>query len=349
MLTEVNIKHEELSSYSIEGYDMYTNTRESSKGGGVIIYAKSTLNFTATPWQGHACEIIKGTLKTSNKEIHIIAVYRPPKTNKNCFIQEIDSLIKSIPSKHDLVLLGDTNININDMSKSSAIEYTNTLCAYGLECAITEITREEVLDGRLVASCIDHVWVRRARACTARAPAAAHMLTCKLSDHYMVGLSIAVKDDDCATPFCYLYDDPVQLYYTFRAFYIRYWHRLHFISTHPQGIVSLCLLYERLLEANEPLLWIHFRNINVNPVRVVFKWIMRAFSGHLPPDQLLLLWDAILGYDCLEILPLLAVAILSFRKENIFQVNTLQNVDAVLADLSTISVIPLLQLALMKA
>ncbi|KAG6463712.1 hypothetical protein O3G_MSEX014036 [Manduca sexta] len=151
-----------------------------------------------------------------------------------------------------------------------------------------------------------------------------------------------------ATPFCYLYDDPVQLYYTFRAFYIRYWHRLHYISTHPQGIVSLCLLYERLLEANEPLLWIHFRNININPVRVVFKWLMRAFSGHLPPDQLLLLWDAILGYDCLEILPLLALAILSFRKENIFQVNTLQNVDAVLADLSTISVIPLLQLALMK-
>ncbi|XP_053600516.1 TBC1 domain family member 19 [Plodia interpunctella] len=152
-----------------------------------------------------------------------------------------------------------------------------------------------------------------------------------------------------ATPFCYLYDDPVQLYYTFRAFYVRYWHRLHYISTHPQGIVSLCLLYERLLEANEPLLWIHFRNININPVRVVFKWLMRAFSGHLPPDQLLLLWDAILGYDCLEILPLLALAIISFRKENIFQVNTLQNVDAVLADLSTISVIPLIQLALMKA
>ncbi|CAH0396993.1 unnamed protein product [Chilo suppressalis] len=151
-----------------------------------------------------------------------------------------------------------------------------------------------------------------------------------------------------ATPFCYLYDDPAQLYYTFRAFYIRYWHRLHYISTHPQGIVSLCLLYERLLEANEPLLWIHFRNININPIRVVFKWLMRAFSGHLPPDQLLLLWDAILGYDCLEILPLLALAILSFRKENIFQVNTIQNVDAVLADLSTVSVIPLLQLALMK-
>ncbi|GBP07093.1 TBC1 domain family member 19 [Eumeta japonica] len=123
----------------------------------------------------------------------------------------------------------------------------------------------------------------------------------------------------CATPFCYLYDEPAQLYYTFRIFYLRYWHRLHFISTHPQGIVALCLLYERLLEANEPLLWIHFRNININPIRVVFKWLMRAFSGHLPPEQLLFLWDAVLGYDSLELLPLLAVAILSFRKENIFQ------------------------------
>ncbi|XP_047517392.1 TBC1 domain family member 19 isoform X3 [Pieris napi] len=111
-------------------------------------------------------------------------------------------------------------------------------------------------------------------------------------------------------------------------------------------ILCNCILFfERFIFAIgiNCIIFLHTRRI-----RVVFKWIMRAFSGHLPPDQLLLLWDTILGYDCLEILPLLAVAILSFRKENIFQVNTIQNVDAVLADLSTISVIPLLQLTLMK-
>jgi len=26
---------------------------------------------------------------------------------------------------------------------------------------------------------------------------------------------------------------------------------------------------------------------------VVFKWLMRGFSGHLPPDQLLVLWDLV--------------------------------------------------------
>ncbi|XP_076681352.1 TBC1 domain family member 19 [Andrena cerasifolii] len=150
-----------------------------------------------------------------------------------------------------------------------------------------------------------------------------------------------------ATPFCYLYDDPCAMYYTFRAFYLRYWFRLHTVSSHEQGIVALCLLFERLLQCHEPLLWFHFRNIHIQPVKIVFKWIMRGFSGHLPPEQLLYLWDLILGYDSLEIIPLLAVIILSFRKENLMQVNTLQCIEAVLADLSSLKVIPLLQLALL--
>ncbi|XP_011336282.2 TBC1 domain family member 19 isoform X2 [Ooceraea biroi] len=151
-----------------------------------------------------------------------------------------------------------------------------------------------------------------------------------------------------ATPFCYLYDDPYTIYYTFRAFYLRYWFRLHTVSSHEQGIVALCLLFERLLQCHEPQLWAHFKTIHIQPVRVVFKWLMRGFSGHLPPEQLLYLWDLILGYDSLEIIPLLAVTILSFRKENLLQVNTQQNVEAVLADLSSLKVMPLLQLALLK-
>lgn len=54
---------------------------------------------------------------------------------------------------------------------------------------------------------------------------------------------------------------------------------------------------------------------------------MKGFSGFLLPEQLLNLWDMILAYDSLEILPLLAIAILSFRKDNLLQVNTLPNVE----------------------
>ncbi|KXJ68533.1 hypothetical protein RP20_CCG002864 [Aedes albopictus] len=151
-----------------------------------------------------------------------------------------------------------------------------------------------------------------------------------------------------AAPFCYLYDNPVALYFTFRAFYVRYCHRLTTINTHPQGIVSLCLLFEKLLQTHEPQLWSHFRELQIQPIRVVFKWLMRAFSGHLPPEQLLILWDLILGYDSLEILSLLALIILSFRRESLMQVVTLENIEAILSDLSSVKVLPLIQLTLSR-
>ncbi|CAG9765503.1 unnamed protein product [Ceutorhynchus assimilis] len=151
-----------------------------------------------------------------------------------------------------------------------------------------------------------------------------------------------------AAPFCYLFNNSTELYFVFRAFYLRYWHRLHRVCASSQGIVALCLQFEKLLQCYEPSLWNHFKKCRIHPLRVVIKWIMRAFSGHLPPEQLLALWDSILAYDSLEIVPLLAVVIVVFRKDNLMKVNTLANIEAVLADLSSIAVVPLLQMALMK-
>lgn len=34
-------------------------------------------------------------------------------------------------------------------------------------------------------------------------------------------------------------------------------------------------------------------SIFVNRIRIVFKWLIRAFSGHLPPEELLILWDLV--------------------------------------------------------
>ncbi|KAA0187038.1 TBC1 domain family member 19 [Fasciolopsis buskii] len=73
---------------------------------------------------------------------------------------------------------------------------------------------------------------------------------------------------------------------------------------------------------------------------------MRAFSGFLAPDQVLLLWDRILGFDSLEILSVLAVAIFSYRKENLLLVNTAAGVEAILADLTPLRIVSLLQLVL---
>ncbi|THD20244.1 TBC1 domain family member 19 [Fasciola hepatica] len=147
-------------------------------------------------------------------------------------------------------------------------------------------------------------------------------------------------------PLCYLYDDPVTLYVIFRQLYIRYFYKLHTISNDPSSILGLCLLFERLLQWREPEIFFHLRSSGIQPIRFVFKWIMRAFSGFLAPDQVLLLWDRILGFDSLEILAVLAVAIFSYRKENLLLVNTTAGVEAILADLTPLRIVSLLQLVL---
>ncbi|KAG8453572.1 hypothetical protein GDO86_000270, partial [Hymenochirus boettgeri] len=103
-------------------------------------------------------------------------------------------------------------------------------------------------------------------------------------------------------PLCFLYHEPSKLYQMFREMYGRYFFRLHCIASHGSGILSLCLLFETLLQTHLPQLFYHLREIGAQPLRISFKWMVRAFSGYLATDQLLLLWDRILGYDSLEIL-----------------------------------------------
>ncbi|KAM6441505.1 TBC1 domain family member 19 isoform 1-T1 [Liasis olivaceus] len=147
-------------------------------------------------------------------------------------------------------------------------------------------------------------------------------------------------------PLCFLYNEPSKLYQIFREIYVRYFFRLHSISSHSSGVVSLCLLFESLLQTHLPQLFYHLREIGAQPLRISFKWMVRAFSGYLATDQLLLLWDRILGYNSLEILAVLAAAVFAFRAGNLMEVTSLAAAEAVLADLSTLKVMPLLQIFL---
>jgi hypothetical protein len=194
ILSEINIKHQELTLYKIEGYEMFAYTREIRRGGGILIYVKTRLCPETINSQANAMEILHCRFKKLSQTcqnqnnlsgmIHVIAIYRPPNSNKVMFIKELDELLKQIPDRHDIVIIGDANINI--LNTTDIVEkYKNTLCEHGLQCAISECTREEMVGGVLSGSCIDHVWVR-SREC-----AAAHMLTCKISDHYMVGVNLA--------------------------------------------------------------------------------------------------------------------------------------------------------------
>lgn len=78
---------------------------------------------------------------------------------------------------------------------------------------------------------------------------------------------------------------------------------------------------------NNRVKWIRLVSTDQDRLRVVFKWLMKAFSGYLPAEQVLQLWDLLLAYNSIQILPLFAMGVLSIRKDNLMKAQLPQTVD----------------------
>ncbi len=59
----------------------------------------------------------------------------------------------------------------------------------------------------------------------------------------------------------------------------------------------------------------HLKAVGCPPLQLALPWIMTAFAGHLAVGEVLLLWDRVIGFDSLLPLPLLAVAVIAFRRQ----------------------------------
>jgi hypothetical protein len=68
----------------------------------------------------------------------------------------------------------------------------------------------------------------------------------------------------------------------------------------------------------DPLIYMKLRHeLGVQPVKFALKWLMSGFVGVLDIEQVLMLWDRVLGYDRMEILSAVAVCVVLFRREAI--------------------------------
>mmetsp|Transcript_16940 Transcript_16940/g.18994 ORF Transcript_16940/g.18994 Transcript_16940/m.18994 type:complete len:205 (+) Transcript_16940:3-617(+) len=146
-----------------------------------------------------------------------------------------------------------------------------------------------------------------------------------------------------AVLFCYFSEMIEESYYMFRALYANYFCFLHSVSSHPQSLLSLCKLFEDLLQAYETELFFHLQQIGVQPTSIAFRWLFAGFVGFLEVEQLYLLWDRVIGFETLELLPMLSAALFVFKAEYILKATTFEEVEEIFYDLSQIKVVPLLQ------
>ena len=92
-------------------------------------------------------------------------------------------------------------------------------------------------------------------------------------------------------PICFISNSKEDCYYIFRAFYCKYICYMTSINSHPQGIVSLCKLFEDLLQMYEPEVCYHLNHLGISPLKTAFPWIVFMFVGVLEVDQVSFLFS----------------------------------------------------------
>jgi hypothetical protein len=148
-----------------------------------------------------------------------------------------------------------------------------------------------------------------------------------------------------ASPLCFLYPDPEPIFFVFRKMFAEHWCHLNRISANDSNdsLLNLCKLFEDLLQTSNPEVVVHVGLLGLNPLEISFSWIHGAFADYLDVDQVLLLWDRLIGYNSLVLLPVLAAAIVSFRANEALLCKTAEEVFALYEDPRKIKALPLLQ------
>ena len=174
ILSEVNCKEQDVNKFQIDGFKIFSLTRE-GRGGGLIIYVRSLFK----------CKQIKTNFNFSeslalkiNNEFTVVAIYRKPSLSKINFIKEIDEFLFSIEDKN-LIICGDMNINLLDPNDRIVTKYEDIMAEHGLLKLIDKPTREEFSGNNYSSTLIDHMFAR-----VQNLKQIAAVLKYKISDHY---------------------------------------------------------------------------------------------------------------------------------------------------------------------
>mmetsp|Transcript_17451 Transcript_17451/g.29822 ORF Transcript_17451/g.29822 Transcript_17451/m.29822 type:complete len:542 (-) Transcript_17451:744-2369(-) len=151
-----------------------------------------------------------------------------------------------------------------------------------------------------------------------------------------------------AAPLAYMFQSEENITLCLRELYANYWCQLNIIRNTPVGtsltlLPNLCAQFESLIQTSCPRLLQHMLSLGVAPLEIAFPWIHLAFAGFLQVEQVLLLWDRILGFDSLLLLPILAAAIFKYREFTILQLANKTQVIELMKETANLKVIAIIQ------
>ncbi|XP_055956994.1 uncharacterized protein LOC130012904, partial [Patella vulgata] len=134
------------------GYSIFHQPRP-TRGGGVALIFKSSLGVTVQkPIKFTTFEYLHTIISVMNERLSVIVIYRPPsrdaETVSNFFSEFPSVLDKLACSGNRLLLLGDFNFHLQDLTDTNAVRFNDLLRAYSLcqHVSVPTHNRGNILD-----------------------------------------------------------------------------------------------------------------------------------------------------------------------------------------------------------
>jgi hypothetical protein len=151
-----------------------------------------------------------------------------------------------------------------------------------------------------------------------------------------------------AAPLAYIFRSEEDIVLALREMLARYWCQLNALRNAPPGsglttLPNLCEQFEVLLAHDCPDVVRHMLALGLAPVDVALPWVHLAFANALTVESLLLLWDRIIGFDSLLLLPALAASIFKYRARALLGAGSKEELRELLRHTAQLNPVALLQ------
>lgn len=149
----------DINDFSIYGYNIFYNEARYNQNDGLIVYTRNGItpifeNFTYTQ-----VTFTNIKFKFNNNTYSILAMYRPPASDKTGFLNDLGTVLNAIDNYHYqiYILLGDINLDLLTPTDPYVSRYINELSGRGFKSLINRPTRVK----NETKTCLDHIFFKQ--------------------------------------------------------------------------------------------------------------------------------------------------------------------------------------------
>ena len=146
-----------LGQFNLEGYNLFSSSRETRSGGGVCVYVKSQFQTRVETVRLEGSDSLLVHIGEAGRDVcSLLALYRSPSGHLSSFLGDLAEMLPSLPSSS--VVVGDINIDVNYENTLDKIScnYLDLIGKYGYFNTISSPTRF----GKTKTSILDHILIK---------------------------------------------------------------------------------------------------------------------------------------------------------------------------------------------